>query len=401
MFRRFKKVIQVLMLCLFSSSMMDGCQKENALIDKIYAAAMRSQFRQAVSTSSSVSQAAVNSATVRVKKQLSFAQRFKIAQQVLQVDCKDKDALLRLQVAVHKDLRNFNRQEIISWAEFTKTFGYTRPEDTITPEEVRLSQEDEARFEQFKSHFVSDWASIGAYHEAGHAYVSAKLEKDDVIDYLEIGPDKKEYAKDPKSAGIPGGRVRFILSLESGGHVSFQDYLQNKIAVCFAGVIAQQVFAPKLYTVASWLSMFGWHHGHFDSEDHAIRDFYYCYGDNGGGDIEDIVRYAGGYCKEFLLQPRVANHRPCVESEIKSDIKSLLRHCYAQAYFEIYNHQEQVENIALHLAKDLEISGDLIYEYAQTPRPKYFFEKPEYIKNESAVKIQALMRGYAYRKIKK
>lgn len=389
------------MVCLLFSSMMDGCQKENALIDKIYAAAMRSQFPQVVSTASSVSQAAVNSATVRVKKQLSFAQRFKIAQQVLQVDCKDKDALLRLQVAVHKDLRNFNRQEIVSWAEFTKTFGYTRPEDTITPEEVQLSQEDEARFERFKSHFISHWASIIAYHEAGHAYVSAKLGRDDMINYLELGLDKKAYAQDPKSAGMRGGGIRFISLLESGEHSSFQDYLQNKITVCFAGVIAQQVFASKLYTIASWLSMFGWHHGGFYSEDHAIRDFYDGYDDNGSDDIELIVCYAGVYCKRFLLQPRVANYKPCVESEIKLDIKSLLRHCYAQAYFEIYDHQEQVEKIALHLAKDLEISGDLIYEYAQTPRPKYFFEKSEYIENESAVKIQALMRGYAHRKSKK
>ncbi len=393
----FRKTTRNLMVSLFFSSMLHSCQKENALIDKIYAAAMRSQFPQAVSTSSSVSQAAVNSATVRVKKQLSFAQRFKIAQQVLQVDCKDKDALLRLQVAVHKDLHNFNRQEIISWAEEVKMFGY-RQDEVLAP----ISPENAELFKEVISEYYKKFAKIAAYHEAGHAYVGAKLEINEVVDRLGIGL----YPVDPKCTNIRCGETvragfsRSISLLERGIILVDQDCIKNKIAVCFAGVIAQQVFAPKLYTIASWLSMFGWHHGSFYSEDHAIADFYDSYDDNGGNDIERIVSYAGGYCKKFLLQPRVANHRPCVESEIKSDIKSLLRHCYAQAYFEIYDHQEQVEKIALHLAKDLEISGDLIYEYAQKPRPKYFFEKSEYIENESAVKIQALMRGYAHRKRK-
>lgn len=197
-----------------------------------------------------------------------------------------------------------------------------------------------------------------AYHESGHALVSALLKSDVVSDYTTTISDAQRNS---------GGHMHQLLSNNWSPFAMNSTQSQNdknRIAGILAGPVAE--------AISSGCIISDWDLNYFKTKFLMTKTI-----TPGGGSVEIIgsdMNQAYELAKKYCRDQRILASDQDSPEPTEEEIDEVLMESFELAYNTLSTHRQKLDDASYELYKNKIFSDNIIYEIAQTPRPEYIFE---------------------------
>jgi hypothetical protein len=379
---------------------------EKKLIDEIYTDAIK--LRQYFQTSTHVMQNDRATSTLESKK--IFKDRVALIADILKFSPIAQHTKNLLIPYIAHDIRDFYNDDYQKLQTICANIKNITPQDII--KHSRDIQQNTTDYSSCMTFVLEKMLPSPAYHELGHAYVA--IQESNISNLAFVSIEHRRY-NDPTTIFplVQGGCIQLTAQADRYNFLSSlsRAACQSMIATCYAGGIAESFNHNKIDCIKDVMfnavrktqACLSKNFYNFSDEELRIQSFYRKRSVR--SDIQEIKSLSAAYCQAVLL-PQALNTATVDENQIKDEIKTMLRQCFNQSYMILQQHKDNIEKTVPILKTHKIISGDIVYKQAGIKRPKFFYEKTDYIRSHrkdqeffdilatpQAIKAQAVMRG--------